>query len=342
MRKNILNKLYYGGLLILLLGFFQSCSGDEPNSSEDKPIDVESFIPLELQLKDAPQGMAIYGDTIACLQDQAYCRLYSVKTGRPIARTFRLGCANGSNHANTADFGVEKADPKDATPVLYVSQCNATNISIGSYVCFVERLHDDYSTLVQTIALDDADLYYGNPVCWVVDRENKHLVAYGNTIYSYHPHNTVRVMVFPLPKLADGEKIHLKAKDALENYKISDYSDAYDSQRALSQGATIHDGCLWLPTGNQTQSPNVLYVWDMNVRRMRAVFDLRDDIANEMEDIDFHDGKAYIYTNNTGIYIKSFTLPDIKPDLPIDDKNTTDNDNFNPLSKRKPIKTKQL
>lgn len=267
-------------------------------------MEIVTAYPLERQVDEGFQGMAISGNTLVSLQNQGYARLYELPSMKALTDTFRLGSFSQLNHANVAAFGVEKFSREDRLPLLYVSQAHRKSWDGLKNVCFVERiLPEGKATLVQRIVLDDIDRWYGYALQWTVDRRHKLLVGFGNTVSNDGDGNRFRVMLFRLPKLADGAIVHLKADDALNNYLLQDFDSRYPS-KVVGQGACVRSGCLWMPTGFGDKShPSVVYVWDLRHKRLRDIIDLQDVMPHELEDIDFYKGHAYVQTNGAGIIV---------------------------------------
>ena len=93
----------------------------------------------------------------------------------------------------------------------------------------------------------------------------------------------------------------LTANDAIENYLIQDFDSRYPS-KVVGQGACVWNECLLMPTGfGSEEAPSIVYVLDLKTRKLRNILDLSKTLTNEMEDIDFYQGDAYIQTNGRGI-----------------------------------------
>lgn len=263
---------------------------------------VEQVMPLEKKAPTSFQGMAISGSVMASLQDRGYVRLYDLKTMKALTDTFRLGSFGAQNHANVAAFGVEKYSRQDPLPLLYVSQAHRKALRGMKNACFVERLSmDGKAETVQRIVLDSIDNYYGYALQWTIDRRRKLLIGFGNTISNEAEGNRLRIMTFHLPRLKDGAVVRLKPSDALENYLLQDLDAQYPA-KVIGQGAGVSGHCLWMPTGFGTEKwPSVIYVWNLKKHRLQSVIPLQRVMPHELEDIDFHRGRALIQTNGTGI-----------------------------------------
>ena len=257
---------------------------------------------LQGDAKEGYQGMCISGEWLVSLQNTGLATLYKLPSMQKASATFSLGCCSEVNHANVAAFGVEKADAADALPLLYVSQAYKKAVNGVKDVCYVERIGTDGTAqTVQRIVLDDPTHLYGYALQWTVDRDMQRLIGFGNTISNRGAGNRFRIMVFPLPRLADGSEVHLTEADALENYTVQEFDSRFPSN-VIGQGGCVNNGCLLLPTGlGKGDAPSVVYVWDLQTRSLRNIIDLSKQLPAEMEDIDFYNGDAYIQTNGKGM-----------------------------------------
>ncbi len=249
------------------------------------------------------QGMDVWGKTIVSLQNQGIATIYKLSAkGIQKKGQFHLGSYSKINHANVASFGPWKASEKDRLPLLYVSHCNKK--PIGSYKdpCYVERIHSDFkgSDLVQTIVYDDTAKDFGYALQWVIDRDRKLLIGYGNTVNNSDPSNRHRVIVFPLPKPSQGPRVILSREDALENYTIEEASGF--SFNPIGQGLYVKKGKLYMPTGlGTTEKPSILYIWDLDRKQMKEV-DLSSVTTGELEDISLS-CKGFVLQGQDGIWI---------------------------------------
>lgn len=248
------------------------------------------------------QGMDAWGRTVVSLQNQGIATVYRLDgKGADVTGRFHLGSFHPNNHANVASFGPWKAASGDPLPLLYVSHCHRKPIDGYKDACFVERIHPDCqgATLVQTIVYDDKDGDFGYALQWVVDRCRKRLIGYGNTINNSDPDNRHRVIVFRLPKPADGETVMLKKEDALENYTIEEVSGFRFNP--IGQGLLVRKDKLYMPTGLGTaEHPSVLYIWDLRRRTMREV-PLDGVTTGELEDISFSNG-TFLLQGQDGLW----------------------------------------
>ncbi len=255
---------------------------------------------LKKGVEESFQGFAIHKGYMVGLYNGGFASLYKVHPDGTFVRlsTFPLGSNSKYNHANVANFGVEKYQKGDVFPLLYVSQTKTDKERNLTDACFVERiLPEGKAELVQTIVLDNHDEYYGWAVQWAIDKKRKRLVGFGNTINNTDPKNNFRIMVFKLPKLKEGRVVILKKEDILENYLIQDYDKSFPHVQ-IGQGGVIAGNCLVMPTGvGSQQFPSVIYSWDLKNHRMVSTVNMQAEVPYEFEDCDFFRDKMYIQCN---------------------------------------------
>lgn len=247
------------------------------------------------------QGFAIYENYMVSLCNGGHASLYRLDAdgAYQLLNNFDLGSVSKFNHANVADFGVERYAKGDAMPVLYVSQCKNDKERRLRDACFVERISaDGKSELVQTIVLDNHNKYYGGAVQWLIDKKRKRLVGFGNTINNTDPQNRFRIMICRLPKIKEGEKVVLTEADIYDTYLIQDYDPTYPHVQ-IGQGGTIVGDCIIMPTGFGTElRPSVIYSWNIYARKMVSAINMQEEVPFEFEDCDFYRGGLYIQCNH--------------------------------------------
>lgn len=254
--------------------------------------------------KESYQGMDIWNGSILSLQNSGAASVYRIE-GDSIRKLsdFLLGSENKRNHCNVASFLPEFYDPSDPFPLVCVSRCHKQKMGEFKDEAFIERISPGLqgSSVVATINYDDTGHDFGYALQWVVDREEKMLYGYGNTIDNKNPENRHRIIKFRLPEIKGnyGKVINLKSEDALENYLVEDYWS--DSLQPVGQGLFVRNGKLYIPTGLDTEAePSRLYVWDL-ARKTMKVFDLGAMSFGEPEDCSIYDGKFWLQTQG-GIF----------------------------------------
>ena len=254
------------------------------------------------------QGFAINGNHVVSLGNGGTCSLYTYNGETlTIVGTFDLASAGSTNHANNASFGLEKASDSDIVPLLYVSQCYNGYVDGKKDVCYVEQLSASGSTLVQTINFNDTDNIFGYALLWAVDTYNHWLIAYGNSVDNTSPNNKHSVMIFNLPKLADGSEITLTKDDAIDYFVIEDIYKGILTPM-IGQGQCAHYGKFYLPVGyGNTEHPSKLLVLDLITHALTHVIDMSASTSGELEDCDIYADQEMLMQTNTGrIYRLTF------------------------------------
>ncbi|MDD7250785.1 MAG: hypothetical protein PUH21_02035 [Prevotellaceae bacterium] len=240
--------------------------------------------------KQAYQGMDICGNVVASCQNSGWISFYNYDGKRltQIIPPYKMDCYDKINHSNAASFSNYKYDSNDPLPLLYVSQASKHAWQGNKKdVLFVERIAPDLKSTktVQTIYYKDENHNFGYALQWVIDRDNDYLYGFGNTITNTTPTNKHRIVKFRLPECREGSDsiITLTDKDLLENYLIEDTYGKY--YQAIDQGLFIKNGLLFMPTGfGKPSAPSMLYVWDLQTRRMHNILDLTKATFSELED----------------------------------------------------------
>ena len=262
--------------------------------------------------KQSFQGMSIYGDYLVSLQNTGLATIYRLTESGKVPpaperskeriHQFLLASHHKVNHANVADFGIERVAKDDVFPVLYVSQCSRDRYEGLKDVCFVERIRlDGDPQLVQTIVLDDPYGLFGYALQWVIDHRRKLLIGYGNTKENLAEGNRWRMMTFRLPRLDEGAVVHLRPEDALDNYCIQDLDNRYPSQQ-IGQGACIIRDWMLIPVGVGTEKqPSILYVWNLKKKRLDGIYDFQEQVPAEFEDCAPYGDALLMQTNGMGL-----------------------------------------
>lgn len=250
------------------------------------------------------QGMDCWRNYIVSLQHTGIATVwkYDGKDGLEKLGGFNLATHDPVNHSNVCSFGVEKAQPGDPMPVIYVSQCHKKPYQGRKDVLFVERIAPDFqsSTLVQTIHFDDVDALFGYALQWVVDRQHKVLYGFGNTTGDKDvEHNKHRVIKFRLPKLSEGDVTFTKA-DILETYTLEAHGLSYAT---IGQGLCVWNNKLMMPTGLGTEKyPSYLFVWDLKKKRPVEVLDMSLGTTGELEDLAHFRCNRYLVQGQDGLF----------------------------------------
>lgn len=256
----------------------------------------------------AQQGMEIYGKYIFSLEDGGHVNIYNFKKadGVPVAG-FELASSRPDNHANNAEFGVEKK--KGASfPLLYI-----TNGKVGSEIewkCFVESITKKgsqwTSEIAQTITLDGCKGWkeagyteiFGAP-SWLIDRERKELWVFSaiqRTTPKVTKHNWENLYVatkFRIPALSEGPEVILGVDDILAQKTFP-----YDM--GFTQAGCVRDGKIYYCYGvgkRDKTRPAGIRVYDTDSGEIAARYNMREVIDQEPEDIVIKGDWIYLNAN---------------------------------------------
>ena len=285
------------GLLAVLLSIMSCMPMDYTNASIQKISDLQG-VPNQ-----SYQGMAVWNDYVVSLQNTGQATIYRLHGDNlQKVRQFPLASQMSENHANVAFFGIERYDKADDFPLLYVSQCSKQRHKGMKDVCFVERISlTGAPQLVQTIVLDDKDGLFGYALQWMIDRKNKLLIGYGNTVENMGKGNRWRTIIFPLPKLSEGPVVHLHPRNAIDNYCIQDLDARFPSNH-IGQGACVIKDQMFIPVGlGAEKHPSILYVWNLKKKRLDQIVDFQKQVPHEFEDCEPYRRSLIMQTNGGGI-----------------------------------------
>lgn len=255
----------------------------------------------------AQQGLESYGNFIFSLEDGGHVNVYSWKplSSEPVGG-FELASSHPDNHANNAEFGIERK-PGASFPLLYV-----TNGKVGSdieWTCFVESISrrggEWKSELAQTIVLDRCNGWkekgyteiFGAP-SWLVDREGKSLWIFSavkrTTLKFTHKkdENLYVATKFRIPSLREGSKVVLGADDIIEQVTFP-YDVWFTQAGCMKNGRIFY--CFGV--GKDSRYPSEIRVYDTATGRISASYSLQNEIPYEMEDIFIRGDWMYVNTN---------------------------------------------
>lgn len=267
----------------------------------------------------AQQGMAQSGKFLFSLEDGGKVNVYDFKKadGKCLA-TFCLASAGKDNHANNAEFGIERKKGADF-PLLYVS-VGKPGCDID-WTCFVESISRKgksfKSELVQKIILDRCEGWeakgytaiFGSP-SFLIDRERKSLWVFSAIrrttpkVTKSFDENLYVATCFRIPALSEGSEVHLGADDILS--QVTFHFDIGFTQAGCAKDGKIYY-CFGL--GDRSEScPAAIRIYDTDSGEITGRYDLKDIVLQEPEDVFIARGTLYL---NTNVSRKSGRLPQV-------------------------------
>ncbi len=260
--------------------------------------------------KRPQQGMDISGRFLFSMEDGGHVNVYDFKKANPVPiGGFELASSCKDNHANNAEFGIEKKRGA-SFPLLYIS-----NGKVGSdieWTCFVEsikRCGKKFSSeLVQTIKLDISGFaekgyepIFGAP-SWLIDRERKAL-----WVFSAHQRTTPAVTLraednfyiayqFRIPALSEGSEVILTVDDLVKQV-LFPYETWFTQAGCMLDGKIFY--CFGVGVIDPEGRPSRLRVYDTDSGTICAKYNLDEEIPYEMEDLAIRDGWIYVNTNTS-------------------------------------------
>ena len=256
----------------------------------------------------AQQGMALWGRYLFSCEDGGHVNIYDFKKAdpKPIAG-FELASSAKDNHANNAEFGVEKKNGA-SFPLLYISIGKVgSELEWTCYVESVTRKKGEWkSELVQTIILDKTrgweeagyTAIFGSP-SWLIDRERGFFWTFSairRTTPQVTPDPRENLYVatkFRIPKLSEGPVVHLGVNDILGQV-------TFPSDIGFTQAGCMKDGLIYycFGVGNRDSSrPAGMRVYDTDTGKIYARYDLFDVVLQEPEDVFLKGGWIYLNAN---------------------------------------------
>ncbi|MBQ9462068.1 MAG: hypothetical protein IJU68_00230 [Bacteroidales bacterium] len=258
----------------------------------------------------AQQGLEMYGRYIFSLEDGGHVNVYDFKNVDPVpVAGFELASSGKDNHANNAEFGIEKK-PGASFPLMYIS-----NGKVGSdieWTCFVESIRKKgmkfTSELAQTITLDITGFaeagyepIFGAP-SWLIDRERKAL-----WVFSAHQRTTPQATVnaednfyiayrFRIPRLSEGPSVKLTLAD-LQAQVTFPFETWFTQAGCMQDGKIFY--CFGVGKIDPEKRPSRIRVYDTDTGTICAKYNLNEEIPFEMEDLVIRDGWLYVNTNTS-------------------------------------------
>ena len=287
-----------GGLTILFLfcvaTFAYACSKDiyfdlyeEGNTvtieyGPSKPSKPDSLLTISTfsDLGFSHQSAASYGDyAFFVTKGRSKICMYNLAKKRKNFALSLVGQDGNIFHSNQSSFGVEKYEPVDFFPLLYICQRPKTDKRCFMEVYRILPLYDEemsdydsfYVDLVQTIYFPamSRENSLGNVNC-AIDPSGKYMYTYSrNNNSADDNYGQCMVSKFIVPDL-DADSVVLEDSDILSSFMI-------ECSAINMQGGCIHDGMLYIGQGYSSAGYIYLNVIDLEKQKLVKRYDLMND-----------------------------------------------------------------
>lgn len=265
---------------------------DNPSSRYKKDIFSSDAIKTGNELKNSTstengtksgQGIAVFNNILYRLFDTGVCQTYDITDlNHPvIIKTFKLGSYSSLNHCNDAQFM-----PDTDRRILYIAGLRGK--------CFVEEMTDTSSVLLQTITLDELDIFDQTISYNIICGQDGYLWLFGGNKSG----NTLFFAKLRRPEIEEGD-VRLSMSDVIDNWSEPNY--VYKNN--VWQGGKVYGNRLYFVFGISGSKRHVV-VYDTNTHEIVQDINLESAIPYELEDCEIvnHRMIIAIYGSN-GYYI---------------------------------------
>lgn len=227
------------------------------------------------------QGVSVRDSIMYRLYDTGLCQTFDISNlAKPLKlATFELGSHMPTNHANCAQSFID--DNGDL--LLYVS-------GIRDGKTYVERIHTDSSTLVQTITLAKMDIIGGTTSLNAVCSDDGFLWFFGSS-------GGKLLFVKTRRPLLDEGNVILQEDDILDYWDDSGY--VYNDD--VWQGGKVYNNLLFMLFGASGNKGH-LAIYDTRAHKRIMDVDLSSALREEPEDCELIPQGILIVTNGGSNY----------------------------------------
>ena len=260
----------------------------------DGKIIISQYAPLGF----LHQSAAAYGDYAFFVNGgRSEICLYNLSKKEMLCSLSLKGVDGNKYHCNQSSFGIDKYDPSDAFPLLYISQRAGSDkrcfIEVFRIIPVLDENTSDYCSfsidLIQTIYLPPMtyENSLGNANC-VIDSANSAMYTYSRNNNSEEDnYGQCRITQFTIPALSDST-IYLEDKDILSSFSI-------DCQAINMQGGCINEGVLYIGQGLPAVGYMYLNIIDLEKKSLIRRINLQDyGIGWEPEGCFFYDASVML------------------------------------------------
>lgn len=286
--------------LIVFLPLLFSCQGNSLDFDDNQRIYVEtdciivdSIRKTGLDVRNyyyengafhSAQGMAIHNSIMYRLFDTGFCQTYSIEDiDKPLyISSFPIGSFSEVNHCNCAQFIPEL----DGELYLYIAGLRGK--------CYVERITQDSSQLIQTISLKKLKIFNNSQRLNIICGDDGFLWLFGSD-------DGGRNLIFAKakrPSLNEANAV-LDINDIIDYWLESDY--CYED--SVWQGGMVYSGNLFFVFGTKDSNRHIA-IYNTYTHEKVNDIDLNDAVLEEPEDCDFFNDRIVLSINGgKGYYI---------------------------------------
>ena len=261
---------------------------------------VSDFFPMEY----THQSTAVFGDYAMMVRNgRGAMRLYDLSRKTKVYTVTLKGEDASIYHSNQSTFGVQKYEPSDYFPLLYVSQRVRSEKRCFTEVFRIIPLFNADSTALLAFRAEkvqeiffppmSADNSMGNVNC-VIDPDTGRMYTYSrNNNANDDNYRRCKISRFAVPDCHQPEVI-LNDTDIQESFMI-------DASAANMQGGCIANGRLYIGQGYPAAGYVYLNVVDLRTKSLVMRYDLLASGANwEPQGCFYYDGNVML-SHKTGI-----------------------------------------
>lgn len=283
MRDSLLLNMFWCSLFFFMI-FVSSCSAQNDGGEDiiaDKIILV-SIKKINSTLSNScyyenkshsGQGMAIYGNKMFRLFNSGLCREFDISDPKNplLISTFKMGSYGKDNHCNCAQIDTLC----DGSVLLYISSVRELNGFRG--MCFVEKVTEQSTTLVQTLVVGDIRLLSNYRGFNIICGDDGYLWLFG---YDVNGKNLIFVKINK-PSL-EYSNYTIEDKDVVDYWIDTDYT----YNKSVTQGGSVHNGYLFSVFGTMRTNRHIAVYNTDNHQKVSDII-LNDQVSEEPEDCDF-------------------------------------------------------
>lgn len=262
--------------------------------TEDDDITISQYASLGF----SHQSAAAYGDYAFFVNNgRSQILLYNLNKKEKLFSLSLKGVSGNTYHCNQCSFGVDKYDPEDYFPLMYLSQRAKSDGRCFIEVYRVFPLYNedlsDYESfaieLVQTIYLPamSYDNSLGNANC-AIDAERHRMVTYSRNNNSKEDnYGQCKITEFPIPDLYQ-KTVILNDSDILSSFMLG-------VSAVNMQGGCIKGGILYIGQGYASAGYIYLNIVDLRNKALIRRFDIQKyKVSWEPEGCFFYDGSVML------------------------------------------------